>query len=765
MSAFLSPGLLWGLFLAAVPILIHLLARRRYRTVRWAAQEFLRAAFRKNQKRLRVENLLLLIIRTALVVLLVFALARPYVSGAVADAVGSQPVHYSVLLDNSYSMGFNDGLSTPFDRALREARKVVDRLGREDSLSLYLTVDDFSGSRAGTPRAILKDSHDREKLNALLGRLSAGTASAGSSRLSDALAVLADELPPARPGQQVVILTDLTRRSFEGAPPAPGEAEREAAGEAGTVRTLRDLFEEITRKEASITLVDTGVASAATAGVTSLAPAADRPLVDRNIEDFVARVANHGPSPVSLDVVFRVDGEHKGSIHVELPGAPDRGRAPETTVRFQFPPLAAGPRVFSAEIPADGLRADDSRFYAARVRERIRILAVDGDPMPDRGLSPETVYLRHAVAPIPDRMEMEVTDYLGFLTKEIEGFDLVILANIERIREDKVRQLEEFVSGGGGLLVFLGDRVDPGLLNRDLFKEGEGLLPGQIASEPVLLDRDSSEVRFDLADLPAHPLLDAIFGPAEDPEGFMKALAPRVWGFYPLTVPATSPVLIRLTDVERHPALVEKRFGAGRVLLFTTAADLDWSDLPRIMIVPLLHEAVHYAVRNDPARLNLLPFETFEREVSERVMDAEVSPPGGGRERAPPVTGENRRAHVAYGNTAGPGPYRVVYRTAGSSAIDAGTRETTEAFAVSVLPDEGDLRRITREELAARYPTVDLNLAQSYGATDSVEGRAPRGEIWKLLLAAVLALLFLELVVARRFGDFARRSRPEEGTP
>ncbi|MCU0727442.1 MAG: BatA domain-containing protein, partial [Planctomycetes bacterium] len=688
MSAFLSPGLLWGLLLAAVPILIHLLARRRYRTIRWAAQEFLRAAFRKNQKRLRVENLLLLIIRTALVVLLVFALARPYVSGAVAGAVGSRPVHYAVLLDNSYSMGFNDGLSTPFERALREARKVVDRLGREDSFSLYLTVDDFSGSRAGTPRSILKDSHDREKLNALLGRLSAGTASSGASRLADALAVLADELSSTRPGQQVVVLSDLTRHSFEGGPSTPGAADREEDAEDGTVRTLRDLFEEIARKEASISLVDVGVSAAASAGVVSLAPAEDRPLVERNQEDFVARVANHGPAPVSLDVVFRADGENKGSVRVDLPAAPERGRAPETAVRFTFPPLAAGPQVFSAEIPADGLRADDTRYYAAKVRERIRILAVDGDPMPDQGLSPETVYLKHAVAPMPDRMEMEVIDYQGFLTKDLEPFDLVILANVERLREDKVRLLEEFVSGGGGLIVFLGDRVDPGLLNRDLFKEGDGLLPGQIASEPVLLDRDRSEVRFDLTDLPAHPLLDAIFGVAEDPEGFMKALAPRVWGFYPLTLPATSPVLIRLSDAERRPALVEKRFGAGRVLLFTTAADLDWSDLPRIMIVPLLHEAVHYAVRHDPARLNLLPFEPFAREVSERVMDVQVSTPGGGRERVTPVTGEDRRSKVRFTGTVEPGPYRLVYRTAGSSAIDAGTRETAEAFAVSVESTE-----------------------------------------------------------------------------
>ena len=75
---FANPFLLWGLAAAAVPLLLHLLNRRRYREESWAAMRFLLAAIRKNQRRIRLEHWLLLAVRTLLVVCVVLALAQPF---------------------------------------------------------------------------------------------------------------------------------------------------------------------------------------------------------------------------------------------------------------------------------------------------------------------------------------------------------------------------------------------------------------------------------------------------------------------------------------------------------------------------------------------------------------------------------------------------------------------------------------------------------------------------------------------------------------
>ncbi|MHC4473674.1 MAG: BatA domain-containing protein, partial [Planctomycetota bacterium] len=265
MSAFLHPAMLWGLLLAAVPILIHLLSRRRYRTVRWAAMEFLRAAFKKNQKRLRIENLLLLILRTALIVLLVFALSRPFLSGVVAETLSDRTTNYTVILDNSYSMGLNEGVTTPFKRAVEEAKKIATTTDREDSITLYLTNDNFSLAGPGIPRSILRDSHEADKVAGVLGRLRVST---GRSELVDVLAAVSDELDAKRTGKRVVLITDLQRTAWETGVEA--EADRREADDelGGAGRTIQDLLADIERKGASFHLIDVGANDPANAALT-----------------------------------------------------------------------------------------------------------------------------------------------------------------------------------------------------------------------------------------------------------------------------------------------------------------------------------------------------------------------------------------------------------------------------------------------------------------------------------------------------------------
>src|SRR5438094_1452385 len=104
--AFLQPALLWGLTLAGIPILLHLLQRRRYRVRRWAAMEFLRASVRRSCRRLRIGQWLLLLVRTLILVCAALALARPVWYSPRWGWLGSRAASQVVLvLDDSYSMG------------------------------------------------------------------------------------------------------------------------------------------------------------------------------------------------------------------------------------------------------------------------------------------------------------------------------------------------------------------------------------------------------------------------------------------------------------------------------------------------------------------------------------------------------------------------------------------------------------------------------------------------------------------------------------
>src|SRR5436309_12938833 len=78
--AFLNAYLLGGLVLASVPIIIHLLNRRRFMRVDWAPMKYLKLTIKTNRRRLRIEQLLLLLLRTVAIIVLIAAIARPVLS-------------------------------------------------------------------------------------------------------------------------------------------------------------------------------------------------------------------------------------------------------------------------------------------------------------------------------------------------------------------------------------------------------------------------------------------------------------------------------------------------------------------------------------------------------------------------------------------------------------------------------------------------------------------------------------------------------------
>src|SRR5262249_36952249 len=123
--SFLKPIMLAGLASSAVPIIIHLLNRRKFQKVVWAAMRFLRISVEQNQRRMRIEDMILLALRCLLLILLALALARPAILSNASDVFGQSKVTGVILLDNSYSMGVSDGTQTRFDKARKAAEQAL----------------------------------------------------------------------------------------------------------------------------------------------------------------------------------------------------------------------------------------------------------------------------------------------------------------------------------------------------------------------------------------------------------------------------------------------------------------------------------------------------------------------------------------------------------------------------------------------------------------------------------------------------------------
>src|SRR5579862_9388494 len=117
-----------GAIAAAAPLVIHLLNRRRYRVVDWAAMDLLREALSRNKRLLHLRDILLLVLRTLCVLLFGLALARPFLSSSSATTDANQPVHAVLVVDNSLSMGYQRLDGTLLDEAKAQLNDFLDRL-------------------------------------------------------------------------------------------------------------------------------------------------------------------------------------------------------------------------------------------------------------------------------------------------------------------------------------------------------------------------------------------------------------------------------------------------------------------------------------------------------------------------------------------------------------------------------------------------------------------------------------------------------------
>jgi len=159
----------------AIPVIIHLLNRKRFRVVTWAAMRFLLAAQKKNSRRMRLEQLLLLAVRCLMVLLLVLAMASvtPWAEavwhwmnpeGGKGVAAGGRRTHKILVLDGSFSMGLKNGDANCFERARALAAELVRDSSGGDGFSVVLM--------ASPPRRVVPEpSEDARKVIAEIENL------------------------------------------------------------------------------------------------------------------------------------------------------------------------------------------------------------------------------------------------------------------------------------------------------------------------------------------------------------------------------------------------------------------------------------------------------------------------------------------------------------------------------------------------------------------------------------------------------------------
>lgn len=725
--SFLNPILFGaGLACVAIPIVIHLLMRRRRQPVRWAAMRFLVEAWRKQRRRVQLEQWLLLAARCLLLALLAVAFGQPVLRAAgVLGGLGPRTVH--LVVDDSLVSALDVGGGRLLEEHQVRALALLSELdsSRGDRASLVTLAGPAEGRIVPPSNDLGAVARAIEALEPRASRADVGGALARLAELADSeanpepatVALLTSWRGGALPGADAPVLPEAW--SLAATAPASGRATNAAV--VGVEPTRRVVL----------------TAGGAVGGLSA-------PVRVRVARSGVAE------AEASVDVVLwlEVGGSRtrvgEGRARFE---AGQREAVAQATMRVEPSAVEAGPAVLVATVGADALPTDDQRRTIVSVRDQLRVGVAGvrrfGTPPPVRDYQPAD-WLRIALAPAEDALrraaegvELVELDPAGLERAPLEGLDAVWVTRPDRVTAEGWSRLGRLMDEGGLVVVcpppaigaqawseaFVRELAPGWSVGRMSEAHDRALVPAAPAVEPERL-----------------PLLALVRGELDE-----LARTVEVRASLRITPGPGAEVLLALSGEAGDegaagvaPWVVagqRSEGGRGAVVLIGSSMDLAWTDLPaRALMVPLAQELTRQGV---------------SRAVEGReATSGSALPAVGGAVSLVTPEGE----HLAV--TSGP----AVWRDAGVLRATDARGATRALVAVNPDPAGSDVAAASASEVESwlgraapgRVVWLDGTEAKASESGAPLAAGSGRGVVvWALAAALVLALA--EVVLARRF--------------
>jgi hypothetical protein len=620
---FLNPWMLLALAGVAIPVVIHLMRRRAAEPMDWGAMRFLRDSVSERRRRIEWEDLLLMAARCLLLALVALAVARPFVppganvawsfvlisillaagafgasfvaSGAVRRgallgaavamlAVAAALVWFerslnmrrfetsgrrdvALVIDASSSMGRETDRGSLFEQAVAEARQIVGEAPRGTSFVVVLGGP-APQAMSSTPLAHRAD---------VLGQLDELRMVGGGFRAHEALGVATLALAEGEhASKQIIVFTDGQRHGWR-------------FGDAGAWKSLDEAWRSLPTMPKLLLRLLPAPEKLRNVGIAGIETSRrligrDRPVTVR------VSVENTGTEALAPGgVTLEVDGKSAGreALGVLVPGQRE-------SVEFRHRFRSAGPGVVTARLEGrDELPEDDRADRVVVVRDRVRVLLVDGNPSGnffDRAAGPAALALAPTAALLAGKkvaknylMDPKVVGAPDLREVDIEGADVVVLADVTRLPSKLAGLLSERVAEGGGLIVAAGPRSDPAFYNAwtgpagpvlPLALGGEGVSEAGVSPAPATFRHESLDLFHD-----------------EGATDLGRAVVYR-WR-KAREEPGRGVVGASFSNGD--PFLAGQSYGAGRCLLAACAFDRRAGGLPaRTSFVPLVHELVSW---------------------------------------------------------------------------------------------------------------------------------------------------------------------------
>lgn len=727
--AFLNPLFLFGLLAAGIPLIIHLWNRRRVVTIDFSSLMFLMAAHRENARRFQLRHLLILLLRMMIIALIALALARPFLTLGLPVASVRAKTDVVIVLDNSYSMAYQDVDGIRFEKGKTLATDILETLRHGDSAALILMSD--------VPNPIFRQL--TPDIGSVIAAINGAEVSYRATNVQSSLELAHEILAESEQlNRELYLISDFAKNGWE-----------------NSDRLLN-------RSGARVSLIPVAEGESHNTNIEEIRPSNQLIGVYLPFQLNVT-AANRSAAPLARNIITLFIGSEKQKT-VSFSAAANESLNTSLTYNFSTPGTHTG--YFT--LTSDRLNIDNRRYFALDVIGEVRVLCV----------GEQTEYLALALNPRNVSVPSAGTD--GAVSKDInpggvmilptqctphqfesfplEDYDVIILADVPKITHQASAQLQAFLRHGKSVIAFVGSGSEVESYNRF----GDVWMPAEFGS--TLRWTPPQQIR---TYQETHPIFD-IF----PSEGFSAQYAPQFYSGVVLRPTPASKVIARFGD--DTPFLIERTDGTGTVLLYNcglftqqsgvanagagpTRTTIYTNDLlVNPYFLPILQQSVLYAAAANNSLVTWgghigdtytarYPRSAGGKATIELKTDTDTPENDGSDTDNISVVPIAEDGTLQFRGTERPGIYQVEVRTQ--------ERLQRDFFAVNVDTREADLVRIPLQQAAARVGAqtgTDETTEGTTIAADAYNMKRHGREIWGELLLLTVCLMLLESYLSNR---------------
>jgi|GEM_PF-2159094 len=730
MPAFLNAVLLPGLLVASAPIIIHLINRNRFQEIEWGAYQLLLISFQKRARRMRMEELLILLLRILLLIAFVLALCRlvfKYEGLSWGDPLTSNVI----VLDASYSMGRETDEGQLFDKARKRIVKLIEDLRKGEDISIVVI------GRVPfrlNPKPVFEYESITKKLAELELEVEQADYVAG---VDLAMRVLEETKNPLR---RLYVFSDNQSFGWRSTQSSKW-ALLETALQSMSVDVSTFYIWEPVEEEPNLSVDGLRLQGVA---VNTAEPAR-----------FVFSVKNHHHKAAPCSLVIEVDGRELDRRELTV----DAKEVVEETFEWQFE--TAGNHVLEVRLDTDFIPGDNRGYMAVNVLDEVHILMVDEDQS-GSFFESSTAYVMAALSPelsenLKSPFRCRRIHASAFDLEKLSDYRAVMLTNISSYSEKMVKGLEQYVDKGGGVLISCGVNSQPANMSDVLYREGEGLLPGRVVGfEQAKSDERPFSPFFPNGRSEVFPFLTS-----EEGQRLAEILVTSFLETEVTIDDRNRGVEVMAEFPGKKPFIAIRKFGRGKSILWTTALDFSWGNFPgQWVFVPLVNHLFLYLgsenqnenqVLQGDKIVTSIPIDSGDDEKIVNGDNFEDEPDQEEKEEGAILYVKRPDGEIEHVDAEVDGSYYSIdYAKTGLVGVYFVSPdltfedERTRAFAVNVNTSESNLTYIKPEFKKRLESGFNMKFFSGYNEFEKDKQESGTFDAWRWLIVAALAALLLE---------------------